>query len=198
MQLNNTETSGKKFLSILADGKFHQTVADGTEGAVVREYEDKDGKEQSKTELVFGEVEGLITEISFDESDYGKNLIIEIDGEGEIKIGTASNFGEDLLKKIPSIDKSKPVKLVPYSFTDDKGKTRKGVTVYQDDKKVENYYYDSVNKKAINGIPQAEGDTSKFDKDDWKMYFMKVRKFLINQVEGGKEDNTQTNTLENF
>jgi hypothetical protein len=87
------------------------------------------------------------------------------------------------MKKLPNIDLTKDVKIAPYSFEDDKGKSRKGVTVYQGEVKIESFYWDKVKEKASNGLPQPEGDTSKFDSDDWKMHFMVVRKFLVKQVE---------------
>lgn len=185
MELKKVENNDdKKFIVVLADGKFHQTVPEGTEGAVIREYEDKDGNKKSKTELVFDEVKGVITEISFVDSEFGKSLQLEIDNEGIISIGTASNFGEDLMKKLPSVKLDEPVRLVPYSFIP-KGeeKSKKGITVYQNDVKVDSFYWDKATEKVINGMPLVEGDASKFDSDDWKMHFMVVRKFLIKEVE---------------
>ena len=88
----------KKYLSVLADGKFHQTVPEGTEGAVTRKYKDKDDVEQTKIELVFNEVSGIITKISFEDGQYGKNLQLEIDSDGIVSLNTASNFGEDMMK----------------------------------------------------------------------------------------------------
>ena len=87
------------------------------------------------------------------------------------------------MKKLPAINLSQPVKLIPYSFEDEKGKSKKGVTVYQGENKIDSYYWDKMEKKSINGMPEPEGDTSKFDSDDWKMHFMVVRKFLIKEVE---------------
>lgn len=176
-----THEDSKKYLSVLADGKFHQTVPEGTEGAVVRTYKDKDDVDQTKTELVYNEVSGKITKLAFEEGNFGENLQIEIDGDGVVSLGTASSFGEDIMKKLPAIDLSKPVKLVPYAF-EDGGKSRKGVTVYQDEKKVESHYYDKDAKKSINGIPEPEGDVSTFKSDDWKLHFMLVRKFLVKEV----------------
>lgn len=183
MELKKNEGNGdKKFITILADGKFHQTVAEGTEGAVVRKYEDKDGVEQSKTELVFDAVSGMITKFGFKDGEFGQNLELEIDGEGIISASTASNFGEDLMKKLPAIDLTKPVKLVPYAF-EDAGKSKKGVTVYQDENKIDSFYYNKETKETINGMPVPEGDTKNFKSDDWKMHFMVVRKFLVKQIE---------------
>jgi hypothetical protein len=183
MQLNKHNSSDKKYISILSDGKFHQTVEDGTPGSIVREYEDKEGNMKQKVELVFDDVVGKITNVSFEEGEFGKNINIEIDNEGIISAGVATNFAEDLMKKIPAIDLAKEVKLVPYAFVTKEGKNKKGVTVYQDGEKVESAYYNADTKKATNGIPQPEGDTAKFDSDDWKMHFMKVRKFLIGKIE---------------
>jgi hypothetical protein len=180
MKLKKNEGLGKKFITVLADGKFHQTVPEGTEGAVIREYEDSKGVKGSKTELVFDEVSGVITAISFDEGDFGKSLVLEIDGDGVVSLNTAGNFGEDVMKKLPNINLKQSVKLVPYSF-EDEGKSRKGITIYQNDEKVQNHYYDSDKKKVSNGMPEFDGDAK--DKDDWKIYFMKVRKFLISETE---------------
>lgn len=181
MKTESHNSSDKKFITILADGKFHQTVPEGTEGAIVRKYEDKEGLEKEKIELVHDSVEGKITGITFEEGDFGKSLHITLDNEGIISAGTTSNFGEDLMKKLPAIDFTKEVKLAPYAFEDEKGKSRKGVTVYQDGEKIDSFYKGEDNK-AINGMPEPEGDTSKFDSDDWKMYFMTVRKFLIKET----------------
>jgi len=184
MELTKTVGSGdKKFITVLADGKFHQSVPDGAEGAVIRTYKDKDDVEHSKTELVFDEAKGMITKFYFEDGDFGKNFLIELDSDGVIALSTAGSFGEDLMKKFPSIDRTKEVRLVPFAFEDDKGKNRKGVTVYQDDVKVDNYYWDKDAKKSSNGIPETEGDVSKFSSDDWKMHFMVVRKFLVKEIE---------------
>lgn len=172
----------KKFITVLSDGRFHQTVPEGTLGAIIREYEDKSGTKHSKTELVYDEVSGKITNISFQDGEYGKNLQIELDGEGVISLGTTGNFGEDLMKKLPNINYNEPVKLVPYSFVDDKNKNRKGITVYQGENKINSFYWDADSKKSCNGIPEVDGNAEDFDSDDWKMHFMKVRKFLINEV----------------
>ena len=191
MQLeNNGGGSGDKvFVTVLADGKFHQAVPEGTEGAVVRTYEDKNGEEKTKTELVFDTVKGMITKIEFVDGEFGKSMHVEIDNDGIISVGTASNFGEDLMKKLPAVDLSKEVTLTPYSFTP-KGEenSKKGITVYQDGIKIQSHYYkaDPENEGKwlnINGIPETEGDTSGFDSDDWKMHFMVVRKFLIKEIE---------------
>lgn len=176
--------SGKTFLSILADGKFHQEVPEGTEGAVIREYEDSKGNKGSKTELVHDSIKGKITKIEIVEKEFGKSINLHIDDDGIISTGVAGRFGEDLMKKLPNVDFNKEVILSPYSFTP-KGEenNKSGVTITQDGLKLVSYYYNPETKETINGLPEPEGDTSKFDSDDWKIHFTVVRKFLIKQIE---------------
>ncbi len=180
MNKKQDNTIDREFYTVLSDGKFHRTVAQGTEGAVERKYEDKDGVEQVKHELIYTELEGNITNIEFVDGEFGTNLHIELDEEGILSFGTSSSFGEDLMKKIPAIDLTKPVTFVPYSF-EDAGKSRKGVTVIQDgDVKVKSYY--RKDDKDVNGMPSPEGDTAKYKSDDWKLYFLQVRKFLTKEI----------------
>lgn len=169
----------KNFISILSsDATFRKVVPEGTEGATVREYETSTGEKGTKCELIFQRMRGMIGAVSFVDTDFGKLLQIEIDGD-TLSLSTAQAFGEDFMKKLPNIDLKKEVVLSPYNFDDEKGKNKKGLTVYQDENKIENYFYDTEKKEVSNGYPAIEGDTKSFDSDDWKIYFMKARKFLI-------------------
>lgn len=169
-----------------SDGTLRLTVDAGTEGAKLREYETSDGKKGSKWELTFKSLSGKITNLQMYEGDYGKNLLVTLSyngGEDTISFNTATPFGEDFMKKLPNINLDEYVTIAPYSFVDDNGKTRKGVTVSQGDVKLSNYFYDAEKKKNLHKYPEPEGDVSKFDKDDWKIYFTKCRKFLVANVE---------------
>ena len=183
MALTN-DRQNNNYVSILgSDGTFRVQVPEGTEGSVVREYELKDGTKGSKIEQVFTTLSGKITGVGFIESEYGKNLILTITDEaGDVKLSmsTEQNFGEDFMKKLPGLDLDQAVTLKPYAFEDDNGKTRKGITVYQDGEKMDNFFYDAEKKKNTNGYPVPEKDGKGFEKDDWKIYFMTARKFLIN------------------
>jgi len=48
-------------------------------------------------------------------------------------------FSASFIDRIPNIDINKPLSIVPYSF-EDGGKKKRGITLYQDDKKVESAY----------------------------------------------------------
>ena len=180
------------FFNILADGKFHQTVDEGTESAVLREGETKEGEKYSKWEKLFESLSGKIKSVEFFDGNYGKNIIVNMeDEEGEfgISVSTSSNFGEDLMKKLPNIKLLEEVKFAPYSFEDDKGKTKKGITVTQNGEKVQSYYHDyNPGTKAMtlkNGYPEApvakKGKT--ISSDEWKVYFGQARIFMIGKTE---------------
>jgi hypothetical protein len=206
MALKNTKQDNS-YISILADGTLRQSVPEFTEGAVRRDYETSDGKTGTKFELVFTEVSGMITEIKFHEGEFGKsiNLTIE-DGEDKpvvLQVQTASNFGEDLMKKLPAIDMAQPVRLVPYSFTDEKDKSKKGITVYQNDNKIGNFFQEGTGKesKMLHGYPEIPAGHGKkpVSKDEWKMYFMQCRIFLISYIEANMgATSTETKKDENW
>lgn len=170
-----------------SDGTLRLTVPEGTEGALFREYETSDGKKGSKWELVFKSLSGKISNIQTHDGDYGMNLMLTLEydgGEDTISIGAATPFGEDFMKKLPNINLEEYVDFAPYAFEDEKGKTKKGVSIKQGDRKIQNFFYKPADKDGergvnINGYPNPTGDTSKYTKDDWKIYFMQARKFLL-------------------
>lgn len=163
---------------------FRKVVPEGTDGAKLRKYETSDGKTGEKWELWFKEVGGTITNVSFFEGDYGKNLIITLDAgldePVELSLGVATKYGEDMLKKLPSIDYNKPVIFTPYGFESDEGKILQGVSVVQDGEKVQGAFYDPEKKKNLLDMPEP-GDIS--DKEDWKIYFLQARKHMIEYAE---------------
>lgn len=177
------------YYSILADGKFHTTVTEGTPGAVKRDYETSDGKKGSKWELVAQAITGKITNITVYEGDFGKQLQVSLGADVTLSLGSSQNFAQDIMKKLPNIDLEKEVKFAPYSFIDEKsGKPKKGVTLYQDNVKIENYY--SVKKddkwQEANGFPKVPAKAKDWDTDDWKVYFIGVTKFLLEEIQKNK------------
>jgi len=188
--LKNTRQENT-YVTILSDGTLRLPVEEGTEGAVRRDYETSDGKTGTKYEKVFTEISGFISNVEFKEGDFGKLLQVTMSEEGEedvlVSIQTSSSFGEDLMKKLPSIDTQKQVRLVPYAFTNDKGKNVKGLTVYQDGEKVKSFFQEGEGNetKMLHGYPEipkvAKGKT--ISSDEWKMYFMQARLFLVKYIE---------------
>lgn len=167
-----------------SDATLRTQVSPDHPDAQYREYETSDGTKGHKYESVFKNIEGIIDDIEIREGDYGKQLFLHFaaDEGGEeqtLVLNTKTPFGEDTMKRLPNIDFSQPVRLSPYSFEDDKGKLRKGMSIKQNDEKVQNFFWDTEQNVPTNGMPQPEGDVETFDSDDWSAYFTKVRKFLI-------------------
>lgn len=167
------------------DGTFRRKVTEDTQGAVKREYETKDGNKGVKFEMVIDSLEGYIEEANIFDGDFGRSLQLKLDenpnGQNpHIQFSVENTYGEDMLRKLPNVDFSKPVKLRPYAFTNqENGRDVRGVEVSQGETKHKNYFWDFENKKTVNGIPEPEGDKDEYTKDDWKMHFLSVRKFLI-------------------
>lgn len=191
MALENTKQSNMTYVNVLSDGSMRVKVEETTPGAVKRDYETSDGKTGTKYELVYTQLSGLIKGIQFYEGDFGNMLQITIEDGDEtfmLSLNTASPFGEDMMKKIPNIDMSKPVKLTPFSFDDDSGKKRRGLTVTQEGVKVSNFFFDPTkegDERIVNGYPKPDFSAKKKGptKDDWKIYFTGCRVFLTEYIE---------------
>lgn len=174
-----------------SDGTIRLVVPEGTEGAKYREYETSDGKKGSKWELIYKSLSGKISNLQWYEGDYGTNLMVTLaydDGEGNtvedtLSLGTSTPFGEDFMKKLPNINLDEVVVLSPFSFVDEGGKNRRGISITQGDTKIKNFFYDADKKKNIHKYPNPDFDIDKASKDDWKLYFMQARKFLTKYLD---------------
>jgi len=179
----------RTFVTILSDGSLRIPSTSDNPDAVRREYKTSKGVEGVKFELVQDAYEGLIKSVNFHDAGFGEMLNIAFEreeGQAEgviISVSTENNFGTDLMRKFPLVDFNKKVSLNPFSFLSDAGKDIRGVTIRQDSiansGKVQDFFFDKENKIATNGIPVPQGDVKAYTKDDWKIYFMQVRKFLV-------------------
>ena len=98
-----------------------------------------------------------------------------------------SSEAQSFAEKLKGIDISKEVNLSPYHFTPkDSTKVKRGITVTQDGNKIDSYFLERDDKGKVignlHGLPEPEGDTETYDSDDWKVYYIKRRKFLKNEV----------------
>ena len=175
----------EEFVSILSsDATLRKVVPEGTPGAVVREYEDSNKVKATKHELVFEEIQGMIKGLKFVDTNYGTLIQVTIDDE-ILSLSTSLSFGEDFMKKLPNIDLSQMVFIKPYAFRPEgRDKDTKGLSITQGNgQKIQNYFWDNEKKEPKNGMPKPDGDISKYKPDDWKIYFLQVRKFLINNTQ---------------
>lgn len=179
-----------KYYSIVS-GSFRVQVPQDHPEAVRRDWKSADGKSSgTKYERIVNALFGRIEEISFHDGEYGMQVFIKLDenDDGEnpiIALSTSSREAEDFLKKLPNINLSKEVKLRPFNFEGSEGDEVRGMEILQQDEndqfkvKITNFFRDTEKKININGFPNPDPDTD-YSKDDWKIYFLSARKFLIN------------------
>lgn len=175
----------KTFANIISDGTIRVRTEETNPKAVRRDYELKNGIKGTKYELVYNELSGIITGVEFYDGEYGKSLNISVrDGEAKIllSVGMQSNYAEDIMKKMPALDLDKETIFKPYNFKDKKtGKLKRGVSINQGENKIMNFFSDA-DKNMLHNFPEFEKD-KKYDTEDWKIYFIKTRKFLQKYIE---------------
>ena len=191
MSREETRTSNATYYSVIG-GSFRTQVPQDHPEAVKRDWESSDGKKGTKYERIVNALIGTITNIQFVEGDFGVQLVITLDEAEDkrvprIALSTASREAEYLMKCLPTVDLTKPIRFRPYSFEDEKTKKEvRGMEMSQENaegkflNKAQNFFKDPETKENLNGFPAPDDeDTTGYDADDWKIYFMKCRKFLI-------------------
>ena len=177
-------TSDKRTYLHITYGKLRMKTTESDPEAQSRE--NKDGK--TIYERVYSWVEGNLAGIYYKQDDkYGNSFEVIIDdGKDRFQVSfpEGDNYFMDFFSKLPNTDMSKPLRIAPYDFEDSNtGKRRKGITLMQAGEKVDNYFNVKVGDKYEyrHGFPEPE-NPKKMDKDDWKVYFIKVTKFLRNYI----------------
>lgn len=176
----------------IVGGGFRTQVSQDDPHAVRRDWKSADGsKTGTKYERIVDALIGYVSDIQFFDGEYGLQLIVSLDADEQgrvpkIALNAGSREGESLLKRLPAVDFAKEVRLRPFSFKDNQdGSEIKGIEVTQPDEngeftiKVKNFFRDEEAKVNINGYPDPGGDTNDYSKDDWKIYFLQCRKFLV-------------------
>jgi len=139
-------SSGKTYLSI-ADGKLvrrHKEANAQTQTRIT-----KTGK--TVHEEYFNALSGTITGIEKRDHEYGTDLSLTVqDGDQEyiVQMPYSSRYSSSLMKALPNVDLTQPLKLRPWSLKDGE-KTITGITLYQPDK-IAPYY----TKEQPNGLPE--------------------------------------------
>jgi len=180
-----TIESNKTYLTIVR-GTLTQKVDENTPNAKLRKYEKSDGSEGEKWELQYKSVSGVINSLDFKDSDFGEQFVIElkdVDETYSLQFPVDSKYFSDFGKKVSNIHLDMEIVLRPFDF-EPEGKRRTGISIMQEGVKIENYFWDNDNKKVLHGFPVPENKGEGFDNDDWKVYFIDVKKFLKKHVQG--------------
>ncbi len=183
-----TEGSNKKYYSVFS-GAFRTKVPEGTPEALERTNKNGVRVFEREVKALFGTIEN----VAIEDSDYGKQLKITLDANDEginpiLSFGVESKDGRDVLKKLPSIDLSKEVRIMPYRFKpEDKDEEISGISITQKDEegkytmKVENFFFNPITKKYIHEYPVIDWDTA--SESEKKIYKIQRDEFLLKYVE---------------
>jgi hypothetical protein len=169
------------FLNII-QGTIRQKVDQDTPGAKRREYETPAGAKGTKYEIIYQAWSGVVQGLNIRPTEFGEFLNIVFE-DAILSIGLDSRYFSDFVKKFASADLHEEITIKPYDFEPEEGKRKTGLLVVQNGEKLTDYFYDFDTKEYKHGFPEPEGDVKKYSKDDWKIYFIKVKKFLKEYVE---------------
>ena len=149
------EQRSNNFYSV-SNGKitrsFGKTKPEGIDKIVSRVNKNGD----TVYELHYDFIEGRIIDARIESHEsYGKFINLKLtDGKETVSLsmGFDSSYGRHFIFRIPNFDLRSSVKIKPYSFNDDTGKTRIGLVIYQNGLKIPSAY----TKDEPNGLPQLK------------------------------------------
>lgn len=150
----NKKPSGK-YLKV-SDGKLRLKSHKNDEEAEERTVT-VDGETRTLYERVYDTVDGKIVAIYKQESDeFGTSYSVVLEDEEEdrwsVQFQEDSNYFKSFISLFPNIDLEEPIEIRPYARAIE-GKNFKnvGMTIYQNDEKIANYYkdWDEVKEKSI-------------------------------------------------
>lgn len=182
-----------KFYTIV-DGSFRTVVPQDHPEAVRRDWESSDGKTSgTKYERIINSLFGIIEEVSFQDGDYGMQVLVKLDPNEDgdspiIALATSSREGEDFLKKLPNINLEREVRLRPFNFEGSRGEKVRGMEIMQQDEndefkaKIVNFFTVKEGENWVNKHGYPDPESSDMTKDEWKLYFLQARMFLIKYI----------------
>ena len=183
--LGNSNRTNKTYLSIV-NGKIAQRVKPETPNAVKR-FSEKAQKEFH--ELLYDYITGKIVAMELSLSDYGEELKIDIENNGlyQLQIPVDSRFFETFANRLSKADLNKEIRTIPYSFKDEKDKTRSGVNLFhKNDAGVFNVKIEPLYTKDNQGNipPFPNNPVPSEQKEDikvWRIQVLRIYKKIINQ-----------------
>jgi hypothetical protein len=193
MATGSNSGSLKTFLSV-GFGKLRQKTLENKErvnkdtpNAVKRETQQGGESWAIEFDWITGIIENIFHK---DDPQYGDSFEVVLRDATDlyqISFDDSSRFWFDFAKKLPNIDLKSMVKLNPYDFTE-KGtnKRRVGLSIEQNGQKITSFY-DKQNPdktwEILNGFPKPPANMDWKDKDETKIFTIKVKKFLKAEFE---------------
>jgi hypothetical protein len=221
---NNQQSAARTFLSV-GFGKFRQKdlankqkVDENTKGAVKRVT--KQGKDTYALE--FDYITGVIDSIFYKDNtgtEFANSfeVVIKDDILYQISFQDDSKFWYGFMELLPNVVISEPLTITVFDYTNKEKKRKSGINIEQFNNKntrevdfkdnqqhnlVISFYKEYTEQKTwkfLHGYPVPPKDINWQDKDDVKMYFMMVKKFLkseFTRLYGEKLVNTSKSVKE--
>lgn len=185
-----TRSSNTYYFSIL-DGKFARKCKEMDEGAKKRINKN----DQVVYEILVDAIEGTLLDCHLHDSDYGKQLNVEIcPAEGYkyiITIPVQSRYFGTFVERLPNLKSGETIELAPYSFEDDKKRKQQGVTVKKNAAKIPSAFKLKEGDQwiSVGGFPAFPENWKELKEKDHKIYFLEVGDFLEEAVNKWRLEN---------
>jgi len=194
----HTEKEQKRYLTVLADSKFHERVDEDTEGATIRTKKEQDGtvsdvldKEGDQIwEIKHSGITAKITKIQLRGGDYGTSLNIDMTDEDDnqfvVSLKCDSSYGERFMEALPNLDLSEDVEFKPFGFKP-KGSDQKirGLNILQDGEKVLSAFAvrdeDGDYEVLVEGFPMPDPKKT-YKSESWKIFFGVRREWVLDYL----------------
>lgn len=178
-----TEPTNNIYLKVSL-GRIRRTTTKDDPKAEVR----TNANNEEVYERIFKDCSGVLRQVVFNHHDeYGNSWNLHLEDNGQIfvlQFTEKSRYGTDMLKKLPNMKLGVEYKITPFDYVKN-NKPRAGVFILavKDKMKIGDYYHqytdlgnDQWEIKPLNDFPEYKGDPK--DEDEWRIYYMRVTKFL--------------------
>jgi hypothetical protein len=204
MARGTNNNGGSAIYLRIADGMVVEQVEEGKGGAISRTTKPSDEHPNGRTvwERRDKFVEGVVISMFRKEREYKgevmNSLAIRLKDGGEvyqIDLNEGNRYWSSFMLRLPNLDLSKSVRLLPYDFTDKEGRRVVGMNLMQGSDKVQPKW----TKDSPGDLPQGRkvrvNGKDVWDFEDRDQYLLKVMQSIASKlqaadtaIEGGKDD----------
>lgn len=135
----------------------------------------------------FNDIEGKLSRVFLNETDFGEFLIVELTDEDEkyiISLGDVfSRHAKDFIRRMEAIDLEEKITVGTWSMEGDNGKMYSGVRLYQNGEKID---YVLATEDLPEPIKKKKGKKTEWDYSDQE-------EFLYEKIESWMKDNFKPN-----
>jgi hypothetical protein len=172
MALGNRSESKTYWLKPV-NGKFEWGVKEKREGFIERNVETSDGKKVTKYVKEFDHVEGFLSDVYSEDSDYGKRWVVKVTDGDEVYIITfkySSGYSKSFLNQVENVNLDRPIRIsCSYKEEEKNGKTVKNTAIWMHHKD-DNGSWEWVRFKYSKDNPQGRPELKELVVKGEKVY----------------------------